>query len=65
MRSEKNEKVVKNIEYRQSKAITFYINKFEKLFFVGNLFCIKEYSDESDIEDLKICVPIFFSRSFC
>ena len=59
MRPEKNKKE-KNIEYRQSKAITSYINKFEKLFCVGNLLCIKEYSDKSDIEDLKICVPFFF-----
>ena len=56
-RSENN-KNEKNIEFRQSKAIMAYINKFEKLCFVGNLLCIKEHSEDPHIEYLKICVPL-------
>ena len=64
MRSENNKKE-KNIEHRQSKAIMSYISKFAKLCFVGNLLCIQESSDDTDIEFLKICVPLsLFSKVF-
>ena len=64
MRSENN-KNEKNIEFRQSKAIMAYINKFEKLCFVGNLLCIKEHSEDPNIEYLKICVPLsLFFKNF-
>ena len=53
-----NTKDEKKSEFRQSKAITPYINNFEKLSFVGNIFCIQQQTDEPDIEYLKICVPL-------
>ena len=53
-----NNKDEKKIEFRQSKAIMSYINNFEKLSFVGNVFCIQQQTDEPDIEYLKICVPL-------
>ena len=57
MRSGNNKKE-ENIEYYKSKDITSYINKFEKLCFVGYLLCMNESSDDTDIEILKICVPL-------
>ena len=53
-----NTKDEKKIRFRISKAIISYINNFEKLCFVGNVFCIQQKTDETDIEYLKDCVPL-------
>ena len=55
-----NNKNEKDIECRQSKAITSYINNFEKLSFVRNLNRIKEGSDDLDIEYLKTSTVLVF-----
>ena len=34
------------------------IKNFEKLCFVGNILCIQQQTDEPDIDNLKICVPL-------
>ena len=55
----------KKIEFRQSKAIMSYINNFEKLSFERNILCIQQQTDEPDIENLKICVPLsLFFKAF-
>ena len=60
-----NTKDEKKIEFRQSKAIMSYINNFEKLSFVGNILCIQQQTDEPDVENLKICVPLsLFFKAF-
>ena len=53
-----NNKDTKNIDYRQSKALRSYINKFENICLVGNLLCLKEQTNDPGVELLKICTPL-------
>ena len=58
-------KDLKTIENRQSKAITNYLNNFENLCINGNLLCIKEQTDDPNTELIKVCVPIsLFIKTF-
>ena len=58
-------KDLKTIENRQSKAITNYLNNFENLCIIGNLLCIKEQTDDPNTELIKVCVPIsLFIKTF-
>ena len=48
----------KIIHYRQSKALSSYLNKFELLSLLGKFFCIEQTSDNPEVKEIKICVPM-------
>ena len=50
----------KNILYRQSKALSSYLSKFETLFLIGNFLCIEQISDYPKVKEIKICIPCHF-----
>ena len=51
----KNEKKVK---FRQSKAMKTYLNNFENLCLIGNILCIKQPTEDPNIQNIKICAPL-------
>ena len=51
-----NIKDEKKIEFRLSKAITSYINNFEKLSFVGNILCIQQHLHQANNQHYNIAI---------
>ena len=43
----------KNIRYRQSRALSSYLNNFETLFLIGNILCIEQTSADAEVKEIK------------
>ena len=58
-------KYSKNIHYRQSKALSSYLNKFETLLLLENILCMEQTSDNPEVKEIKICVSMsLFIKTF-
>ena len=55
----------KNIHYRQSKALSSYLNKFKTLLLLRNILCIEQTSGNPKVKEIKICVLMsLFIKTF-
>ena len=54
-------------DINQSKALLSYFNRFEQLFIdeETNLLCNNETVQETSKTEMKICVPLSLSTTFC
>ena len=55
---ESGNKDEKNVKFRQSKAMKTYLNNFENLCLIGNISCIKQPTEDPNIQNIKICAPL-------
>ena len=55
---ESGNKDEKNVKFRQSKAMKMYLNNFENLCLIGNILCIKQPTEDPNIQKIKICAPL-------
>ena len=55
---ESGNKDEKNVKFRQSKAMKTYLNNFENFCLIGNILCIKQPTEDPNIQNIKICAPL-------
>ena len=55
---ESGNKDKKNVKFRQSKAMKTYFNNFKNLCLIGNILCIKQPTEDPNIQNIKICAPL-------
>ena len=55
---ESGNKDEKNVKFRPSKAMKTYLNNFENLCLIGNILCIKQPTEDPNIQNIKICAPL-------